>query len=145
MHAFTKLAPRQSKPIVSVARRNRRRRLYFRLRNFGRAAASGMTGIWTGLLKALHDSRSRLAVRVIDQHRHLVGGCRPMSAAPCADARVARCGKPTAGSNDIMWWRPNFLLAVLMIVFAFAHLLALQKLNAMQSERLPGTIDLLAD
>jgi hypothetical protein len=44
-----------------------------------------------------------------------------------------------------MWWRPNFLLAVLMIVFAFAHLLALQKLNAMQSERPPGTIDLLAD
>jgi len=74
MHAFTKLAPRQSEPIVSVAQQNRRRRrLYFRLRNFGRAAAPGMIGIWTGLLKALHDSRSRLAVRVIDQHRHLLG------------------------------------------------------------------------
>jgi hypothetical protein len=74
MHAFTNLAPRQSEPIVSVAPRNRRRRrLYFHLRNFGRAAAPGMIGIWTGLLKALHDSRSRLAVRVIDQHRHLLG------------------------------------------------------------------------
>ena len=100
MHAFTKLAPRQSEPIVSVARRNRRsRRLYFRLRNFGRAAASGMIGIWTGLLKALHDSRSRLAVRVIDQHRHLLGGCRPMSAAPCADAEGARVGQTERGEQ----------------------------------------------
>ena len=145
MHAFTKLAPRQSKPIVSVARRNRRRRrLYFRLRNFGRAAASGMIGVWTGLLKALHDSRSRLAVRVIDQHRHLLGGCQPMSAASYADAGEPECGQPNAGSNDIMSWRVSFLLTVLMIVFAFAHLLALQKLNA-HSERPPATIDLLAD
>jgi hypothetical protein len=32
----------------------------------------------------------------------------------------------------------------LMIVFAFAHVLALQKLNAMQSER-PASVDVLAD
>jgi hypothetical protein len=100
MHAFTNLAPRQSEPIVSVAPRNRRRRRpYFRLRNFGRAAPPGMIGIWTGLLKALHDSRSRLAVRVIDQHRHLIGGCRPMSAAPHADAGGARVRQTERGEE----------------------------------------------
>ena len=75
MHAFTNLAPRQSEPIVSAAQRNRRRRrLYLRLRNFGRAVVSGMIRIRTGLLEALHDSRSRSAARVIDQHRHLLWG-----------------------------------------------------------------------
>src|SRR3954462_4483455 len=124
MHAFTMLTPRQSEPtIVSVAQRNRRRRrLYFRLRNFGRAAASAMTGIWTGLLKALHDSRSRLAVRVIDQHRHLLGLPTDERGSLREHAGEPECGKPTAGSNDIMSWRVSFLLAVLMIVFAFAHL-----------------------
>jgi hypothetical protein len=68
-----------------------------------------------------------------------------MSAAPCADAGEPEWDKPNAGSNDIMSWRLNFLLAVLMIVFAFAHLVALQKLNAMQSERPPAAIDLVAD
>lgn len=43
-----------------------------------------------------------------------------------------------------MTWRLYFMLAVVMIVFASAHMLALQKLNAMQSER-PPTIDRLAD
>ena len=43
-----------------------------------------------------------------------------------------------------MAWRHYFMLAVLMMVFAFAHIFALQKLNAMQSER-PATIDFLAD
>ena len=43
-----------------------------------------------------------------------------------------------------MAWRLYFLLAALMMVFAFAHIFALQKLNAMQSER-PATIDFLAD
>jgi|GEM_PF-2511121 hypothetical protein len=43
-----------------------------------------------------------------------------------------------------MAWRTNFMLAVLMIVLAFSHLLALQKLNAMQRER-PAAVDLLAD
>ena len=41
-----------------------------------------------------------------------------------------------------MAWRLYFMLAVM--VFAFAHIFALQKLNAMQSER-PATIDFLAD
>ena len=100
MRAFTHGEPRLSDPVVSAARRNRRRRrLYFRLRDFGRAAASGMIGIWTGLLKALHDSRSRLAVRVIDQHRHLIGGCRPMSAAPHADAGGDRVRQTERGEE----------------------------------------------
>jgi hypothetical protein len=43
-----------------------------------------------------------------------------------------------------MAWRTYFMLGVLMIVFAFSHILALQKLNAMQGER-PATVDLLAD
>ena len=43
-----------------------------------------------------------------------------------------------------MPWRLYFLLAALMIVFAFAHLLALQKLNAMQSET-PAAVDVLTD
>ena len=43
-----------------------------------------------------------------------------------------------------MAWRHYFMLAVLMMFFAFAHIFALQKLNAMQSER-PATIDFLAD
>jgi len=43
-----------------------------------------------------------------------------------------------------MTWRIYFVLAVLMTVLAFSHSPALQKLNAMQSER-PATVDLLAD
>jgi hypothetical protein len=43
-----------------------------------------------------------------------------------------------------MAWRLNFLLAALMIVFAFAHIIALQKLNAAQGQK-PAVIDLLAD
>jgi hypothetical protein len=43
-----------------------------------------------------------------------------------------------------MVWRIYLMLAILMILFAFAHVLALQKLNAMQSER-PASIDVLAD
>jgi len=43
-----------------------------------------------------------------------------------------------------MAWRIHFMLTVLMMVLAFSHILALQKLNARQSER-PVTVDLLAD
>jgi hypothetical protein len=43
-----------------------------------------------------------------------------------------------------MAWRIHFILAVLMIVLAFSHILALQKLNAMQSAR-PAAVDFLAD
>jgi predicted anti-sigma-YlaC factor YlaD len=138
MNEFTNAAPRPrlSEPIVRAARQNRRRRrLYFRLHNLGHAVASRIIGIWTGLLKALHDSRSQLAARVIDQHRHLLGDCL---------WEIER-GKPKLRGNDIMSWRLYFLLAVLMIVFAFAHVLALQKLNAMQSERPPAAIDFMTD
>lgn len=38
-------------------------------------------------------------------------------------------------------WRLCFLLAALMIVFAIAHMLALQTLNAVQGER-PVAIDM---
>ncbi len=44
-----------------------------------------------------------------------------------------------------MAWRIHFMLAVLMIVFAFAHILALQKLNAMQSERPAAVLDVYSD
>jgi len=53
-------------------------------------------------------------------------------------------GKLNRRSNDFMVWRIHFMLVVLMIVLAFSHVVALQKLNAMQSER-PATVDLLAD
>jgi hypothetical protein len=43
-----------------------------------------------------------------------------------------------------MAWRIYFMLAVLMTVLAFSHILALQKLAAMQSEK-PATVDLLTD
>jgi hypothetical protein len=73
MHAFTTEATRPSEPIVGASRWNyRRRRIHFLLCNFGRALASGMTDVRRGPLKALHDSRSLLAARVIDEHRHLV-------------------------------------------------------------------------
>ena len=43
-----------------------------------------------------------------------------------------------------MPWRLSFLLAGLMIVFAVAHIFALQKLDAMQPQK-PATIDTLTD
>ena len=79
-------AARLSNPIVSAVRWNwKRRRLYSRLRNFARPLASGMIGIRSGLLKALHDSRSLLAARVIDQHRHFVQDYRCIGVLHCAD------------------------------------------------------------
>jgi hypothetical protein len=44
-----------------------------------------------------------------------------------------------------MAWRLYFMLAVLMMVFAFAHIFALQKLNAMQSERPAAVLDVHSD
>ena len=85
MHAFTTEATRPSDPIVSAARWNRGRRLYFRLRNFARAVVSGMTDVRSGPLKALHDSRSLLAARVIRQHQHLVQDYRCIGVLHCAD------------------------------------------------------------
>ena len=59
--------------------------------------------------------------------------------------RDSRRGKLNLRNNDFMAWRLNFLLAVLMIVFAFAHIFALQKLNAMQSERPAAVLDVHSD
>jgi len=86
MDASTTEATRPSDPIVSAARWNwRGRRLYFRLRNFARALASGMTEVRSGVLNALHDSRSLLAARVIHEHRHLVQDYRCIGVLHCAD------------------------------------------------------------
>jgi hypothetical protein len=43
-----------------------------------------------------------------------------------------------------MTMRLYFILAVVMVVFAFAHMVALQKLHAMQGET-PAAIDRLVD
>ena len=86
MHALRTEAARPSNPIVSAVRWNwKRRRLYSRLRNFARPLASGMIDIHGGLLRALHDSRSLLAARVIHQHRHLVQDYRCIGVLHCAD------------------------------------------------------------
>jgi hypothetical protein len=86
MHAFTNEATRPSEAIVNAARWNwRRRRIHFLLRNFARALASGMTDVRHGPLKALHDSRSLLAARVIDEHRHLIRDYRCIGALRCVD------------------------------------------------------------
>ena len=86
MHAFRTEAAPLSDPIVSAVRWNwKRRRLYSRLRNFARLLASGMLDFRNGLLKALHDSRSLLAARVIDQHHHLVQDYRCIGVLHCAD------------------------------------------------------------
>jgi hypothetical protein len=86
MHAFRTEAARLSDPIVSPVRWNwKRRRLYSRLRYFARPLASGMIDIRSGLLKALHDSRSLLADRVIYQHQHLVQDYRCIGVLHCAD------------------------------------------------------------
>lgn len=86
MHAFGTEAARLSAPIVSAVRWNwKRRRLYSRLRNFARVLAPGMIDTRSGLLKALHDSRSLLAARLIDQHQHLVQDYRCIGVLHCAD------------------------------------------------------------
>jgi len=44
-----------------------------------------------------------------------------------------------------MSWRLYFPLAILILVFAVAHVAALQKLNAMQSERPAAVLDVHSD
>ncbi len=85
MHAFSTEATRLSEPFISAARWNgrRRRRYYFRLRNFVRALASGMIDVGSGVLKALHDSRRLLAARAIDQHGHLIQDYRCIGVLHC--------------------------------------------------------------
>jgi hypothetical protein len=98
MRGFTTEGTPLSDPIVSAARWNlRRRRPYFRLRNFARAVASGMIDVRSGLLKALNDSRSRLAARVIDEPRHLIQDDQCIGVLHCADdtGLQARQTEPT--------------------------------------------------
>ena len=73
-------------PTASAERSNRRtRRIYSRLRQFGRLVASGTTGMGSGLIKALHDSRRRLAARMIDRHRDLIHDDRCAEVSQCPD------------------------------------------------------------
>jgi hypothetical protein len=54
------------------------------------------------------------------------------------DERKLRARKLNLRNNDSMAWRLYFLLTVLILVFAFANALALQKLNAMESDTISG-------
>jgi hypothetical protein len=73
MHAFTDEETRLLDQVAGAARRTwRRRRFRSRLRDLGRRVASQVNWIWTGLLKSLHESRSRSAARVIERYRHLI-------------------------------------------------------------------------
>ena len=73
MHVFIDERTQLIEPLSSVPRWSwRGRRIRSRLRRFGRGVASGITGAWTGLIRALHDSRRRSAARLINQHRDLI-------------------------------------------------------------------------
>ena len=72
MHAFIDDETRLIGPFTGAPRWRWRRRIRARLRRFGRGAAAGVAGVWTGLIKALHESRSRSAARRINQRRHLI-------------------------------------------------------------------------
>ncbi len=73
MRAFTTEVTRPSESIVGAGRWNDRRpRIHFLLCNFGRALASRLTDVRRGPIKALHELRSLLAARVLDEHRHLI-------------------------------------------------------------------------
>jgi len=86
MHAFTTEATRPSHAIASTTRwSSGRRRILLLLRKFGRALAFGLTDVGHGPLKALHDSRSLLAARIIGQHRHLIQDHRCIDVLHCAD------------------------------------------------------------
>ena len=74
MHAIIVKPPRLIEPVSSAPRwRWRGQRTRSRLHRFGRRFVARVTGGWTGLIKALHESRRRSAARLIDQHRHLIG------------------------------------------------------------------------
>jgi len=72
MHAFIDDETRLIGPFTGAPRWRWRRRIRSHLRHFGRGAAAGVAGVWIGLIKALHESRSRSAARLINQHRHLI-------------------------------------------------------------------------
>jgi hypothetical protein len=87
MSAFITEETGRSDPTIKGGRRNSRgRRPYFRLRDFARALALGrILDLPNGLLEALHDSRSLLAARIIDQHRHLIEDYGCAGVLHCAD------------------------------------------------------------
>jgi hypothetical protein len=86
MHAFANEAMRLFEPIVNVARWNwRGRRIHSRLRIAGRVVVWCLIRAWTGMITALHDSRSRIAARVIDRHRHFILDCHRAGSPHCAD------------------------------------------------------------
>lgn len=73
MHAIIVEQRRLIEPVSSAPRRSWRRRWAgFHLRRFGRGFVARVTESWTGLVNALHESRSRSAARVINRHRHLI-------------------------------------------------------------------------
>jgi hypothetical protein len=86
MQAFTTEATRPFHSISGTMRWNwRKRRIGLLLRNFGRALAFRLTDVQRGPLKALHDSRSLLAARVIGSHRDLIQDYRRIGILNCAD------------------------------------------------------------
>lgn len=89
MHAYSNEATRLFAPMVIATRWNwRKRRIRSRLRSVGRAVVSLMTGMWGGLIVALHESRSRSAARIFAQYRHLIEGER-------CDDQVAPDARPS--------------------------------------------------
>ena len=74
MYAYSNETPRLFVPIDAKRWNHRRRRIRSRLRGLGRAAVSNMAMIWAGLIRALRESRSRSAARLLYQHRHLIQG-----------------------------------------------------------------------
>lgn len=77
MHAFIDDETRLIEPFTTAPRwRWRRMRIRSHLRRFGRGVAAGVAGVWTGMIRALHESRSRSAARRINQHRHLIDAHR---------------------------------------------------------------------
>jgi hypothetical protein len=143
MHGSDAEAKRFRKLIIAAASWNWKGQPAFKSRRLPRVASLAVIGIWKGLLKALDDSRSRSAARVINQNRHLLQDFRDV--APSSAARVAvKTRQSRPGSDAPMRWGLYFLLAVLMAVLALSHVLALQKLGATQGER-PATSDMLAD
>jgi hypothetical protein len=72
MYAYSNETPRLFVPIDAKRWNHRRRRIRSRLRGLGRAVVSSVATIWTGLIRALRESRSRSAARLLYQHRHLI-------------------------------------------------------------------------
>jgi hypothetical protein len=145
MHRIVNAAPRRFAPDVSAAQPNRTRRLLSNgMARFGRAIASSVIAVSKGLLKGLQESRCRMAARIIDEHRHLLGDVRPLAAPPCANDSHPQRPRTDRKESDASLRRLDCFLAALMIVFAFAHVIGLQELHANRGER-SATVDLVTD